>query len=57
MNQPAFWKLVESTRADAGDDFPADSSDLSGNPRGEAWDDESPEALVQRFPALAARFR
>ena len=40
-----------------GDDFPADSSDLSGSPRGASWDDESQDALVQRYPALAARFR
>jgi len=39
-----------------GDDFPTDSSDLSGRPRGEPWGDESRETLVQRYPALAARF-
>jgi hypothetical protein len=56
------WENADDVAPDAyqtatGDDFPADSSDLSGNPRGEAWDDDSSEALVQRYPALAARFR
>jgi hypothetical protein len=56
------WENADDVAPDAyqtatGDDFPADSSDLSGRPRGEPWDDESQEALVQRYPALAERFR
>ena len=56
------WENADDVAPDAyesasGDDFPADSSDLSGSPRGEPWDDESQDALVQRYPALAARFR
>jgi Protein of unknown function (DUF4240) len=56
------WENADNVAPDAyesatGEDFPADDSDLSGNPRGEAWDDEEQDALVQRYPALAARFR
>ena len=56
------WENADDVAPDAyqtatGDDFPADSSDLSGSPRGEPWDDESAETLVERYPALAARFR
>ena len=56
------WENADDVAPDAyqtatGDDFPADSSDLSGSPRGEPWDDESQETLVQRYPALATRFR
>lgn len=56
------WENADDVAPDAyqtatGDDFPADSSDLSGSPRGEPWDDGSQETLVQRYPALAARFR
>ena len=56
------WENADDVAPDAyqtatGDDFPADSSDLSGSPRGEPWDDEQAETLVQRYPALAARFR
>jgi hypothetical protein len=56
------WENADDVAPDAyqsvtGQDIPGDSSDLSGNPRGEPWDDESSEALVQRYPALAARFR
>jgi Protein of unknown function (DUF4240) len=55
------WESADSVAADAyenatGEDIPADDSDLSGSPRGEPWDDEDQEALVQRYPALAARF-
>jgi hypothetical protein len=35
----------------------ADEPDLSGDPRGEPWDDDHQEALIQRYPRLAARFR
>ena len=41
----------------ADDPAPDDSSDLSGRPSGQAWDDEHAEQLVQRYPRLAARFR
>ena len=56
------WENADDVAPDAyqgvtGEDIPGDSSDLSGRPRGKPWDDESQEALVQRYPALAARFR
>jgi hypothetical protein len=56
------WENADDVAPDAyesatGEDFPGDSSDLSGDPRGEPWDDEEQETLVQRYPALAARFR
>jgi hypothetical protein len=39
-------------------DSPAeDDGELSGNPRGQPWDDEHAEKLVQRYPRLAERFR
>ena len=56
------WENADNVAPDAyesatGEDFPADDSDLSGDPSGEPWDDEDQEALVQRYPALAAKFR
>jgi hypothetical protein len=56
------WENADDVAPDAygsatSDDYPLDDSDLSGSPRGEPWDDEHQEALVQRYPALAARFR
>jgi hypothetical protein len=56
------WENADSVAADAyenatGKDIPDDESDQSGDPRGEAWDDEDQEALIQRYPHLAARFR
>ena len=56
------WENADNVAPDAyqsatGEDVPAEDSDLSGDPRGEPWDDEDQEALVQRYPALAARFR
>jgi hypothetical protein len=56
------WENADNVAPDAyesvaGEDIPADDSDLSGDPRGEPWDDEAQEALVQRYPRLAARFR
>jgi hypothetical protein len=56
------WENADNVAPDAyesatGEDFPADDSDLSGDPSGEPWDDENQEALVQRYPALAAKFR
>jgi Protein of unknown function (DUF4240) len=41
----------------AGEDLPAGDSEPSGDPRGEPWDDEQQDELVQRYPALAERFR
>jgi len=56
------WENADNVAPDAyesatGEDFPGDDSDLSGEPAGQPWDDEDQEALVQRYPALAARFR
>jgi hypothetical protein len=56
------WENADDVAPDAyedatGEDIPGDSSDLSGSPSGEPWDDEDQETLVQRYPALAARFR
>jgi hypothetical protein len=56
------WENADSVAADAyesatGEDLPVSDSDLSGDPRGEPWDDESQELLVQRYPRLADRFR
>jgi hypothetical protein len=56
------WENADSVAGDAyasatGEDIPADDSDLSGDPRGEPWDDKDQEALMQRYPRLAARFR
>lgn len=56
------WENADSVAADAyesatGDDLPVDDSDLSGDPRGEPWDDEDVEALIERYPRLAEKFR
>jgi hypothetical protein len=56
------WENADDVAPDAyqsvtGQDIPGDSSDLSGNPRGTPWDEDQAEALVQRYPRLAARFR
>jgi hypothetical protein len=56
------WENADDVAPDAyesatGRDFPEDGSDLSGDPGGEPWDDEDQEALVQRYPRLAGRFR
>jgi hypothetical protein len=56
------WENADSVAGDAyesavGEDIPADDSDLSGDPSGEPWDDEDQDALVQRYPRLAERFR
>jgi hypothetical protein len=56
------WENADNVAPDAyesatGEDIPVDDSDLSGEPRGEPWDDEAQEELVQRYPRLAARFR
>jgi hypothetical protein len=56
------WENADSVAADAyesatEEDMPVDDSDLSGDPRGEPWDDEAEDTLVQRYPRLAERFR
>jgi hypothetical protein len=56
------WENADSVAGDAyesatGEDIPAEDSDLSGDPRGQPWDDESQETLMRRYPRLAARFR
>jgi Protein of unknown function (DUF4240) len=56
------WENADDPAPDAyqgvtGEDIPGDSSDLSGDPRGTPWDDDHAEALIQRYPRLAARFR
>ena len=56
------WENADDVAPDAyetatGRDFPEDGSDLSGDPSGEPWDDEDQDALVQRYPRLAERFR
>jgi hypothetical protein len=38
-------------------DFPLDTSDLSGTPRGTRFDENDIASLKRRFPRLAARFR
>jgi hypothetical protein len=53
----AIAALPDAYQSAAGEDFPVDDSDLSGTPRGEPWDDEDGDALVQRYPRLAERFR
>jgi hypothetical protein len=56
------WENADNVAPDAyqgvtGNDFPFDTPDLSGNPRGQQWDDKDVAALVRRYPRLAARFR
>jgi hypothetical protein len=56
------WENADNVAPDAydsvaGSEIPTGNSDLSGNPRGKPWDDGAQGALVQRYPALAARFR
>jgi uncharacterized protein DUF4240 len=56
------WENADDVAPDAygsatGEDFPLDDIDLSASPRGEPWDDEDVETLVQRYPQLTERFR
>jgi hypothetical protein len=56
------WENADDVAGDAyqavtGEDIPTGDSDLSGSPRGTPWDEEQEDELVQRYPALAARFR
>jgi hypothetical protein len=41
----------------AGVELPGDDVELSGEPSGRPWDDDHEEALVERYPNLADRFR
>ena len=47
----------EAYSSATGSDFPFDSSDVSGTPRGRAFDHDDEAALRHRYPQLAARFR
>jgi hypothetical protein len=56
------WEGADDVAPDAystatGTDFPTDTSDLSGNPRGARWSDNQLPALIRRYPQLASRFR
>jgi Protein of unknown function (DUF4240) len=56
------WENADDVAPDAyedatGEDIPSGDSDVSGRPRGEEWDDEQQDELVQRYPGLADRFR
>lgn len=56
------WENADNVAPDAyesvaGEEIPAEDSDLSGDPQGEPWDDEDQDELVQRYPRLAERFR
>jgi hypothetical protein len=55
------WENADNVAPDAyssvtSNDFPLDTSDLSGTPRGTRFD-ENTVSLVRRFPHLGARFR
>jgi hypothetical protein len=56
------WENADNVAPEAyqdvtGEDIPVGDSDLSGRPRGVEWDDSQQEALIRRYPRLAARFR
>jgi hypothetical protein len=56
------WENADDVAPDAyssatGGDYPLDTSDLSGNPRGKPFDENNISALAGRFPRLFARFR
>jgi hypothetical protein len=56
------WEGADDVAPDAystatGNDFPFDTSDLSGTPRGRPWSENDLPALLHRFPRLAVRFR
>jgi hypothetical protein len=38
-------------------DFPGDTSDLSGTPRGVRWSDNQVPALLRQYPRLTSKFR
>jgi hypothetical protein len=47
----------EAYSSATGSDFPFDSSDVSGTPRGRAFGEDDEAELRHRYPQLAARFR
>jgi hypothetical protein len=56
------WENADDVAPDAyssvtGNDFPTDTSDLSGTPRGTPFDENNIASLAHRFPRLWARFR
>jgi hypothetical protein len=56
------WENADNVAPDAyssvtSNDFPLDTSDLSGTPRGTPFNENNIASLVHRFPRLAARFR
>ena len=56
------WENADDVAPEAyedatGEDIPSGDSEPSGSPSGHEWDDEQQDELVQRYPALAARFR
>jgi hypothetical protein len=56
------WENADDVAGDAyqavtGEEIPTGDYDLSRSPRGTPWDEEQEDELVQRYPALAARFR
>jgi uncharacterized protein DUF4240 len=56
------WENADNVAPDAyssvtGDDFPFDTSDLSGPPDGTAFNENDIAGLTARYPQLAARFR
>jgi hypothetical protein len=56
------WENADNVAPDAyssvtSDDFPLDSSDLSGRPQGTPFNENDAAGLARRYPRLAARFR
>jgi hypothetical protein len=56
------WENADNVAPDAyssvtSDDFPLDSSDLSGRPSGSPFNENDTAGLARRYPRLAARFR
>ncbi len=56
------WENADNVAPDAyssvtSDDFPFDTSDLSGPPSGTRFDENDAAGLARRYPRLAARFR
>jgi hypothetical protein len=56
------WENADDVAPDAyssvtSDDFPLDSSDLSGRPSGTPFNENDTAGLARRYPRLAARFR
>jgi hypothetical protein len=56
------WENADNVAPDAyssvtGGDFPGDTSDLSGRPRGTPFHENDAAGLAKRYPRLAARFR